>query len=197
MRKSIILSILVLIAVLGLAAYFLIYKNQPMAQAINSDGKELLAVDFPLKDGHQLYLEYNTSLAPTGKLFDLDMASGNITQIENATELSRIIGPIETKEQALALARFFTSDPTRFLLKQNPMEGIEPSDESRRGITTVRLDNDGWVIERNLLLYPKPPTPAQLVRTYETISKVGDYRFNIGQVLAAGDEINNLLPYYE
>ena len=105
-------------------------------------------------------------------------------------------------------------DSTRFLLKPNPISGIEPSDPSRQGgqmpdsltrlmtKTSVELSNGQWVIERDLLMYPnwtnqKQQTPAQLVRSHETISQTGNYTFSIGKVLAGGNEINKFLPYYQ
>jgi hypothetical protein len=159
-------------------------------------------------------MEYDASIVPMGKLFDLEVSSGNIIQIKGVDELFRITGLISTKEQALAFVEFFTSDPTRFLLNPNPLSGIEPSDERRPGgqmpnsltrfmtAPHVELRDGQWVIERDLLLYPvwanlKQQTPAQLVRSRETISQTGTYSFSIGNVLAEGNEINNFLPYYQ
>lgn len=185
-------------------------------QSLN--GRKLLYVNFPLISGHRLYMEYDASIVPMGKLFDLEVSSRNIIQIKGVDELSRIIGQISTKEQALAFVKFFTSYPTRFLLKPNPFHGIEPSDTvSERPYrqmsdsltrlmttTNIELRNGQWVIERDLLMYPKYPnradqkkqTPAQLVRSFETISKTGTYIFSVGKVLAEGDEIRKFLPYY-
>ena len=172
-----------------------------------------MSVDFPLKSGHKLYMEYDASIAPMGSLFDLEISSGNLKQIKTVNELSELISAIRTKEEALALAEFFTSEPTKFLLTSNPFSGIEPSDSIRQGgqmpdsltrlmtKTSVELRNGQWIIERDLLMYPnwanqKQQTPAQLVRSHETISQIGSYTFGISKVLAEGDEINKFLPYY-
>ncbi len=238
-QKNIVL-ILVLVVALGAVTYFFISKNssaptnlptstnppseQPVAPTGNNpvapttpqslNGKKLLSVNFPLKSGHKLYMEYDASIVPMGKLFDLEASSGNITQVKGVDELSRITGQISTKEQALAFVKFFTSEPTEFLLKPNPISGIEPSDERRQGgqmpnsltrlMTTTKIElRDGqWVIERDLLMYPnwanqKQQTPAQLVRSHETISQTGTYTFSVGKVLAEGGEINKFLPYYQ
>jgi len=158
-------------------------------------------------------MEYDASIVPMGKLFDLEVSSGNVIQIKNVDELSRIAGKISAGEQALAFVEFFTSSPTKFLLN-SPISGIEPSDESRQGgqmpnsltrlMTTANIElRDGqWVIERDLLMYPdwadqKQQPPAQLVRSHEIISQAGTYTFGIGKVLAEGDEINSFLLYYE
>lgn len=178
-------------------------------QSLND--KTILPVGFPLKSGHKLYMEYDTSIVPMAKLFDLEASSGNLTQVKTVDELSKLTGQINAKEQALAFVKFFTSEPTRHLLKPNPFSGIEPSDSYvkmtgslTRLLTSAKIDRiDGqWVIERDLLLYPnwtsqKLQTPAQLVRSHETMSQAGTYTFNIKQVLSEGDEVNTLLPYYE
>jgi len=239
-QKNIIL-ILVLVLALGAITYFFVSKNsstptnlptltnppsqQPVATTGNNpvvpttpqslNGKELLSVNFPLKSGHKLYMEYDASIVPMGKLFDLEVSSGNITQVKGVDELSLITGKISTKEQALAFVKFFTSEPTEFLLKPNPLSGLEPSDERRQGgqipssltrlMTTANVElRDGqWVIERDLLMYPnwwtnqKQQILAQLIRSRETISQTGTYTFSVGKVLAEGDEINKFLPYYE
>lgn len=237
-QKNIILT-LVLIVALG-AIIFFVSKNssapstsptsanpspqQPAIPTANNpavstvpqylNGKTLLSVNFPLKSGHKLYMEYDASSVPIEKLFDLEVSSGNITQVKNVDELTRITDQIKNKEQALAFVKFFTSAPTGFLLESDPVSGIEPSDESRQGgqmpnsltrlmsPASIELSNDQWVIERDLLMYPnwanqKQQTPAQLVRSHETISQTGTYTFSIGKVLAEGNEINNFLPYYE
>ena len=178
-------------------------------QSLND--KTILPVGFPLKSGHKLYMEYDASIVPMGKLFDLEVSSGNLTQVKTVDELSKLTGQINAKEQALAFVKFFTSEPTRHLLKPNPFSGIEPSDSYvkmtgslTRLLTSAKVDRiDGqWVIERDLLLYPnwtsqKLQTPAQLVRSLETLSQAGTYTFNIKQVLAEGDGVNALLPYYK
>lgn len=229
-QKNLIL-ISVLIVVLGAITYFFISKNpsEPTAlptstnqtpQSLN--GRKLLSVDFPLKSGHKLYMEYDASIVPMGKLFDEEKYGGFgehaieilSTQIKGVDELSGIIGQISTKEQASAFVKFFTSEPTRHLLKPNPFLGIEPSDwyvqtivqmpsSLSKLLTPAKIDKVGgqWVIERDLLMYPnwenqKQQTPAQLVRSRETISQAGTYTFSISRVLAEGDEVNNLLPYY-
>ena len=238
-QKNIVLMF-VLVVALGAITYFFISKNssapatlptsinpssqQSVAPTGNNpvaptapqslNGKKLLSVNFPLKSGHKLYMEYDASIVPMGKLFDLEVSSENITQVKSVDELSRITGQISTKEQALAFVKFFTSELTGFLLKPNPISGIEPSDERKQGgqmpnsltrlMTTANIElRDGqWVIERDLLMYPnwanqKQQTPAQLVRSHEIISQAGTYTFGIGKVLAEGDEINRFLLYYE
>lgn len=237
-QKNIVL-IIVLIVALGAIIYFFVSKNnsvpvtsptstnsssqQPMTSNGNNplapttqslNGKKLLSVNFPLKSDHKLYMEYDASIIPMGGLFDLEVSIGNVIQIRGVDELSRLTGKIDTKEQALAFVRFFTSEPTKFLLKPNPILGIEPSDKRRRDgqmpnsltrlMTTenVELRDGQWVIERDLLMYPswvnqKQQTPAQLVRSHETISQTGTYTFGIGNVLAEGDEINKFLLYYQ
>jgi len=201
-----------LVVALGVITYFFVSKNS--SAPTNLNGKKLLSVNFPLKSGHKLYMEFDESIVPVGKLFDLEVSSRNITQVKGVDELSRITGQISTKEQALAFVKFFTSAPTKFLLKPNPLSGIEPSDERRQGgqmpnsltrlmtATNVELRDGQWVIERDLLMYPdwadqKQQPPAQLVRSHETISQTGTYTFGIGKVLTEGDEINKFLPYYQ
>ncbi len=156
-------------------------------------------------------MEYAASIVPIGKLFDLEISSGNIVQIKSVTELSGITGQIGTKEQASAFVKFFTSEPTRHLLKPNPVLGIVPSDSPMQLpsslanlLTSTKVDviNGQWVIERDLLMYPtwanqKQQTPAQMVRSHETISRTGTYTFSVSKVLAEGNEVDNLLPYYE
>ncbi|MBI2409947.1 hypothetical protein HYV30_02790 [Candidatus Kaiserbacteria bacterium] len=234
-QKNIVL-ILVLIVALGAITYFFVSKNisapnisptttnpppqQPVVTTGNNpiapitpqslNGK-ILSVNFPLKSGHKLYMEYDASIVPMGKLFDLEVSSGNITQVKGVDELSLITGQVNTKEQASAFVKFFTTEPTRHLLKPNPISGIEPSDSYAQMpssisklLTPAKIDKVGgqWVIERDLLLYPnwanqQQKTPAQLVRSRETISQAGAYAFNISRVLAEGNEVNNLLPYYD
>lgn len=207
-QKNIIL-ILLLVVALGAIAYFFGFKNFPTSTL---SGKEPLPVSFPLKLGHKLYMEYDPSIVPTGKLFDLETSSGNLTQVETVDELSKITGTISTKEQALAFAEFFTSIPAMFL-DQNPLSGIEPSHPYARErmpsslsrlLTPAKVDkvSGQWVIERDLLMYPnqanqQQQTPAQLVRSRETISPTGTYTFSVSKVLAEGKEVNNLLPYYQ
>jgi hypothetical protein len=224
----------VLIIAIGAMTYFFVSKNistlvtsptstnSPSQQPVISNGnnpvtpttpqslngKKLLSVNFPLKSSHELYMEYDESIVPMGELFDLEVSSGNITQVKSVDELSLITGQITTEEQALAFVKFFTSEPTKFLLKPNPVSGIESSDEGPNSLTrlmspvSIELNNGQWVIERDLLMYPnwanqKQQTPAQLVRSREIISQTGIYTFSIGKVLAEGDEIDKFLPYYE
>ncbi len=173
--------------------------------------KDFLPVNFPLKSGNKLYMEYDASIVPIGRLFNLEAWRGNLTQIRSVDELSRITGQMNTKGQVLSFVKFFTSEPTRHLLKPNPLLGIEPGDSHAqipdalsKLLTPTKIDKiDGqWIIERDLLLYPRKETPqqktpAQLVRSRETISQTGVYTFSIGKVLAEGAEVNNLLPYYD
>ncbi len=158
-------------------------------------------------------MEYDAKVVPQGKLFDWEASSWNLTQVKTADELAKLIGQIDTKEQALAFVKFFTSSPTRHLLKPNPFSGIEPEDSYApmpsslsRLLTPAAADkaDDRWVIERDLLLYPnqtnnvvqESQTAARLVRSKETISQTGTYTFSAEQVLLEGDQVNNLLPYY-
>lgn len=235
-QKNIVL-ILILIITLGAITYFFVSKNistpnispittnpspqQPVVTTGNNptapttpqflNGKKFLSISFPLKSGHKLYMEYDASIVPTGKLFNLEVSSGNVIQIKDVGELSLVTGQINTKEQAFAFVKFFTTEPTRHLLKPNPISGIEPSDSYAqipsslsKFLTSAKIDKvDGqWVIERDLLLYPnwvnqQQQAPAQLVRSLETISQTGTYTFNISKVFAEGNEVNNLLPYYD
>jgi len=174
-------------------------------------GNQLLSVGFPLQPDHLLYMKFDGSIVPMGKLFYVKGSNGSLTQIKNVSELSRITGQISTREQVLAFVSFFTSEPTKFLLEQNPVQGIEPAysvSEMPQSLTrlltttTVELHNGQWVIERDLLRYPslsaqEQRVPAQLVRSYETLSQDGIYTFSIGRVLAEGDEVNSFLPYYD
>ena len=73
-------------------------------QSLND--KTILPVGFPLKSGHKLYMEYDASIVPMGKLFDLEVSSGNLTQVKTVDELSKLTGQINAKEQALAFVKF-------------------------------------------------------------------------------------------
>ncbi len=213
MSRKIIFIILGVVVILVLAYSFLWMKSgfvdyRPQT-FLSLNGKTSLSVNFPLKTGISLYMEYDASIVPMGKLFDLEASSGNIVQVKSADELLKLTGQFNTREEALAFVKFFTTDPTRFLLS-SPVSGIELSDpfahmpSSLVGLLShPKIDKIGeqWVIERDLIMYPnytnQQKTQAQLIRSHETISQIGIYTFSISKVLAEGGEVNNLLPYYE
>lgn len=232
-----IVFIIVLTVALGVISYFFVFKNSAISNTapftINPPPEQLvspirnnavapttlqslsrgqlLSVNFPLKSGHELYMEYDERVVPSGWLFDLEVSSGKIIQIKNVDELSRVVDRIDTVEQASAFVNFFTSKPSRFLLQLDPFEGIEPSDavmkipsSPSKLLTPAKIDKVGgqWVIERDLLMYPvwvseEYQIPVRLVRSHETISQTGMYSFSISKVLAAGNQVPYLLPYYE
>ncbi|MBI3997273.1 MAG: hypothetical protein HY352_06415 [Candidatus Omnitrophica bacterium] len=164
-----------------------------------------LPVRFPLKPGHELALEFDASILPFGRLFDVNPSNGTRRQLTTVQELLQIVGPISSADEAIAFVQFLTDYPTRFILKK-PFSGIEPSEtihpapeELLRLMTPTQVEENGedWIIERDLLLYPSAPEPARLVRTRERVSKTGDYYFKVGRVLLEGVEVNQLLPYYK
>jgi len=126
--------------------------------------------------------------------------------VRNAEELSKIVVRINSEEEALALARFFTNYETRFLLRSNPFLGIEAGDaigeipaELKTSLSEPRIleVNDEWTVERDLLLYPSDNAPARLVRSLEKITEAGEYEFGIKKVITEGEGVNSLLPYHQ
>lgn len=182
--------------------------------AVGAIRRGALSVDFPLKPNHELYIEHFPSFAgPYYKIFDVTVK--NSSEIQAVEELIQPIDTLDAEEEALAFVQFFTDDDTRFALKDSPFDGIEPKDVyqqlpslimSKLTPTRVTSDDEKWIIERDVLLYPKYRTvnsklelltPAQLVRSREVVIKTGGYVFEVRKILMEGDMIDGVLIYYE
>ena len=191
-------------AALVTAGYFA-WQNGILFPA-NLEGKSLLQPEFSLKPGHKLYAQMDASVVPQGELYDYEISTSQMKPVRNAEELSKIVVRINSEEEALALARFFTNYETRFLLRSNPFLGIEAGDaigeipaELKTSLSEPRIleVNDEWTVERDLLLYPSDNAPARLVRSLEKITEAGEYEFGIKKVITEGEGGKSLLPYHQ
>lgn len=199
--------LVVLIAYVFLWVKFGFFDLRPQKYlAINN--KAVYKGLLPIKAGHRLYWEYEAAFVPSGRLYDLDLSSKEFRQIKSFEELSPLVGTLENQIQAEAFVKFITSTPARHLLESYPFRGIEPHDTYLQipepiakllYPTRVEPQDGGWLIERDLFLYPDNASqaPARFVRARETISKDNQYSFNIVKVIMEGDSINALLPYYK
>lgn len=208
-KKIVAISGIIIVLVLGCAALRHAWLFNHVFFSDHMSGKTPLTTGFPLKPGYALSMAYRDEPDPHGRLFARQISTGTFVKLYNAEDLMSVVDTISTKEQALALADFFTATPTRHLLKTLPYLGIAAHDVARSMTPEISalltepsatLQGSDWIVERDVLLYQNhrfhgQDKPAQFVRSYEVISHNGVYTFAIGTVLAEGDEIEELLPY--
>jgi len=191
-------KIFILVGVMSFCLLGEVSAQQDLLDTLSN--KKILSVKFPLKNGHELYYEYNSNMNQAA-LFE---NSGiKFRQIKTAEELAALVDSINTKEEALAYVKFFSSLLARFSLRNDPCcHGVEPTHitdslASLLNSTSIEENSGQFVIERDLLLYPEGDKKARLVRSKEVVSKAGTYTFTIKQILSEGDQVNQHLPYYD
>jgi len=145
------------------------------------------------------------------------LAKGKKTQLEirNTDDFSQVVREISSKDEALELARLFTSQRIRSFLKdiyysevykkeseEDKWFVIEPEqyDEWKLREPVVTEENGVYKIERFVACYPrilqdKTLTKAKLVEIWEWVDSEGKYLAEIQETIAEGEAIRKILIF--
>ncbi len=187
--------------------------NSPNIEQIINKGHR---IEVPFDIGqYKIYAYFSgNALPPEADAAAFAIRDNEVKQIGNIDDLSSITNGIKTEEEALYFVRLFTNSETEFLFKDPDLNGIELLQEEKyvtripsnllgkikeQHISIVE-DTENFHISRILLMRDKS-TPEGigipiLVKTNETLSRAGKYKFAIEAVLPGGEQLSGISRNY-
>lgn len=161
---------------------------------------------FPLQPEYELYGKfYDETHAPNpGGLLILIAKDKIMRQVEELADLLPFLRPIQTSQEALALARFGMRTPIRFALRLTPPVELQYLDaDIPKEISTklkppvIKNGPLGFTIERDVAIHgdSRMRLPPMAVRSFELVTSSGGYYFGFKEILSQGDPVERLLPH--
>ena len=204
MRGAFALSFLMIFFGIGLGPV----NAQPATEA--DQGFVPLVVGFKIKPGYTLFMKSNDTYVPSGSLYYISPRNEGYELLETYNLLRTMMEKIENSEQAMAVAQFLTRSPTRYLLKQKPVQAVDITELSGilpLEITTlfspprIQKSGEGWIIERDMVVPPKMTNTRamaipQLVRSKENVKMDGTYTFNVKSVIIRDERLLHYLKSF-
>ena len=134
----------------------------------------------------------------------LDNAGNVVAMPKHFQDLSPFVAPVNNLQQALSLARLYTTYPD-FLLFEDKLleielagEAIQLPDSVTNALLPLRIDSKRtgqFHLARNLIKYDDRKRTLSAFRSDETIDRNGHYRLAIKRVYSTkGGELSIYLP---